>query len=57
MNFQIIQNINYKILSPGEGWDAVGVNCKRAHLPKMKALLPGIWAKLLRIVCLMIVWP
>ena len=42
-------------LSPGEGWDAVGINCKRAQLLNIKAQMSRIWANgcLLIIMCVL----
>ena len=39
-------------LSPGEGWDVVGINCKRAQRLKMKAQVSSIWAK----GCILVIW-
>ena len=32
-------------LSSGEGWDAVGVNCEKVQLLKIKVRVPGILTK------------
>ena len=32
-------------LSPGEGWDAVGINCKIAATTENQGAVPIVWTK------------